>query len=66
MALNLLLILPLCKNMIKINKACTLKVKSVSSNYKNIPSVARVFSEGDYMNGQQSVENLKPVLIFLL
>jgi predicted alpha/beta superfamily hydrolase len=50
---------PLCKDKIEIKKACTLKVKSVASNYKNIPSVSRVFSEGDYMNGLQSVENLK-------
>ena len=53
---------PICKDKIEIKKACTLKVKSVSTNYKNIPSVTRVFTEGDYMNGQQSVENLKPGL----
>jgi predicted alpha/beta superfamily hydrolase len=52
---------PVCKQKIKIKKACTLKVKSVSSNYKNLPSVTRVFSEGEYMHGQ-SVENLKPGL----
>jgi predicted alpha/beta superfamily hydrolase len=50
---------PLCKQKIEIKKPCILKVKSVSSNYKNIPSVTRVFSEGDYMNGLQSVEDLK-------
>jgi predicted alpha/beta superfamily hydrolase len=48
-----------CKQKIKITKACTLKVKSVSSNYKNIPSVSRVFSEGEYMTALQSVENIK-------
>jgi hypothetical protein len=37
-------------------------VKSVASNYKNVPAITRVFSEGNYMNGQQSVENLKPGL----
>lgn len=52
---------PVCKQKIEIKKACTLKVKSVSSNYKNLPSITRVFSEGEYMNGK-SVENLKPGL----
>jgi hypothetical protein len=50
---------PLCKEKIEIKKACTLKVKSIASNYKNIPSAICVFSAGEYMNGQQSVENLK-------
>jgi Predicted hydrolase of the alpha/beta superfamily len=50
---------PLCKQKIKIKKACTLKVKGVSTNYKNVPGVTRVFSAGEYMNGQPSVENLK-------
>ena len=53
---------PLCKQRIIINKPCTLKVKSIAANYKNVPSVTRVFSEGDYMNGQTSAENLKPGL----
>jgi hypothetical protein len=34
-------------------------VKGVSTNYKNVPGVTRVFSAGEYMNGQPSVENLK-------
>jgi predicted alpha/beta superfamily hydrolase len=53
---------PVCKEQIEIKKPCTLKVKSVASNYKIIPSVTRVFTAGDYMNGLQSVENLKPGL----
>ena len=53
---------PLCKEKIEIKRPCTLKVKSVASNYKISPGVTRVFSAGDYMNGQQSVENLKPGL----
>lgn len=53
---------PVCKEKIDIKKPCTLKVKSVASNYKNVPAITRVFSEGDYMNGLQSVENLKPGL----
>jgi predicted alpha/beta superfamily hydrolase len=56
---------PVCKEKIEIKKPCTLKVKSVSSNYKNLPSVARVFSAGEYMNGLQAVENLKPGLKYL-
>jgi hypothetical protein len=52
---------PVCRQRIEIKKPCTLKIKSVSSNYKNLPSVSRVFTEGEYMNGQ-SVENLKPGL----
>jgi predicted alpha/beta superfamily hydrolase len=51
---------PLCKDRIEIKKPCTLKVRSVASNYKNMPSVVRVFSAGDYMNGDLSAENLKP------
>jgi len=51
-----------CKQKIEITKPCTLKVKSVVSNYKNLPGVTRIFAEGDYMDGQQSVENLKPGL----
>jgi predicted alpha/beta superfamily hydrolase len=53
---------PLCKQKIEIKKPCTLKVKSVASNYKNIPAVTCIFSEGEYMNGQQSSDNLKPGL----
>ena len=53
---------PVCKEKIEIKSACTLKVKYVASNYKNIPSVTRVFSAGEYMNGEESAENLKPGL----
>ncbi|MEI6049732.1 MAG: alpha/beta hydrolase-fold protein [Bacteroidota bacterium] len=52
---------PLCKDKIKIIEPCTLKVKNVSTKYKMLPSVARIFTEGDYMKGQ-TVENLKPGL----
>ncbi len=55
---------PLCTDKIIINKPCTLKVKSVSTKYNNIPTVTRVFSEGEFMNGAQSVENLKPGLSY--
>jgi len=50
---------PLCKQRIEIKKPCTLKVKSVASNYKNIPAVTCIFSEGEYMSGQRSADNLK-------
>jgi predicted alpha/beta superfamily hydrolase len=53
---------PLCKERIEITKPCTLKVKSVSTKYSNIPTVTRIFAEGEFMKGQQSVENLKPGL----
>lgn len=53
---------PLCKDKIVINKPCTLKVKSVSKKYNSPPAVSRVFSEGDFINGQQSIENIKPGL----
>ncbi len=53
---------PKCKDKIILNKACTLKVKSISKKYNNPPAVTRIFTEGDYMNGLQSVENLKPGL----
>jgi predicted alpha/beta superfamily hydrolase len=51
-----------CKDMIKITKACTLKVKCVAIKYKPAPTVTRIFSEGEYLSGQQSSENLKPGL----
>jgi predicted alpha/beta superfamily hydrolase len=51
---------PLCKEKIEITKPCTLKVKSVGSNYKDTPSIVRVFSAGEYLNGEQIVENIKP------
>jgi predicted alpha/beta superfamily hydrolase len=50
---------PLCPEMILIEKPCTLKVKSVSSRYKNQPSVSRIFSEGQYIDGPKPVSNLK-------
>jgi len=53
---------PVCKQQIVIKKPCTLKIKSVSSNYKNIPTLTRVFTSGDYLKGQESVENIKPGL----
>jgi len=51
---------PLCKDKIKITKPCTLKVKNVLSRYNPLAAVTRVFSEGEFMNGSSSVENLKP------
>jgi predicted alpha/beta superfamily hydrolase len=53
---------PVCKDKIIINKACTLKVKSVTRKYSRSATVTRIFSEGDYIAGLQSVENLKPGL----
>jgi predicted alpha/beta superfamily hydrolase len=51
-----------CKDMIKITKACTLKVKCVAKKYKPAPAITRIFSEGGYLSAQQSAENLKPGL----
>lgn len=51
---------PLCTDKIKIASACTLKIKSVAKKYKNLPSSSFVFTNGNFMNGQKSVENLKP------
>jgi predicted alpha/beta superfamily hydrolase len=53
---------PLCKERIDITKGCTLKVKSVTTKYNMLPSVTRVFADGEFLKGQQSVENLKPGL----
>jgi len=50
---------PSCKDIIDITKACTLKVKSVAKTFKNTPTITRIFTEGDYMNGEQTPENLK-------
>jgi hypothetical protein len=49
---------PLCDQRIEIKGPCTLKVRSVSSNYKNSPTVTRIFSAGDYMKGLDTVENI--------
>ena len=49
---------PVCTDKIIIKKACTLKVKSVSSNYKKAQSVTRVFAEGKFLNGEAG-ENMK-------
>jgi len=48
-----------CKQKIEITKPCTLKVKSVSTNYKNVPAVTRIFAAGDYMKGEESNDNFK-------
>ncbi len=55
---------PLCTDKIIINKPCTLKVKSVSTKYNKVPTVTRIFSEGEFLNGLQNVENLKPGLSY--
>ncbi len=51
-----------CIDIIEINKPCTLKVKNVSKKYNNKPTISRIFSEGEFMDGLASVENLKPGL----
>jgi predicted alpha/beta superfamily hydrolase len=53
---------PKCTDKIKITKPCTLKVKSVSGKYYSPPTITRVFSEGKYLDGITSLENLKPGL----
>jgi hypothetical protein len=53
---------PQCKDMIKITRACTLKVRCVAKKYNPAPTVTRIFSAGEYLSGQQSAENLKPGL----
>jgi predicted alpha/beta superfamily hydrolase len=50
---------PACKDKIIISKPCTLKVKSVTKKYNTGSTITRIFTEGDYMNGSESVENLK-------
>jgi hypothetical protein len=53
---------PLCKDKIAIGQPCTLKVKSVSAKYNNATTITRVFTEGEYLRGHESIENLKPGL----
>ncbi len=53
---------PKCPDKIKITKPCTLKVKSVTGKYYAAPPVTRVFSEGKFLDGIASAENLKPGL----
>jgi predicted alpha/beta superfamily hydrolase len=53
---------PLCKDKIIISKACTLKVKSVTKKYSKSATVTCIFSEGNFMDGLLSVDNLKPGL----
>lgn len=55
---------PLCTDKIIISRSCTLKVKCVSTKYNKLPTVTRVFAEGEFLNGTQSVENLKPGLSY--
>jgi predicted alpha/beta superfamily hydrolase len=53
---------PKCKDKIIITKPCTLTVKSVTKKYSKSSTVTCIFKEGEFMNGLQSVENLKPGL----
>jgi predicted alpha/beta superfamily hydrolase len=53
---------PVCKEKIIINKPCTLKVRNPGTKYKNAPTVSRVFSKGEFMNGLQTVDDVKPGL----
>ena len=50
---------PVCKQKIKITKPCTLRVKSVLTNYKNVPAITRIFAPGDYMKGEEATADLK-------
>jgi len=51
-----------CNDTIKISKPCTLKVKSITKKYNQLPSLTRVFQEGEFMNGEKNLKNLKPGL----
>jgi len=53
---------PVASDTIRIDRACILKVKSVTRKYNNAPAITRTFTEGDFMNGEKSVRNLKPGL----
>jgi predicted alpha/beta superfamily hydrolase len=53
---------PLCKDKIEINKPCTLKVKSILVKYNSPKSVTRIFAEGEFMSGQESIKDPKPGL----
>jgi predicted alpha/beta superfamily hydrolase len=53
---------PKCKDKIDINKPCTLKVKNVSTRFNKLPAVTRIFSEGEFMSGLDTIKNLKPGL----
>ena len=53
---------PLCKEKITITMPCTLKVKSIATKYNKKPAVSVIFSEGEYMKGKPSADNLKPGL----
>jgi hypothetical protein len=53
---------PVCTERIEIKNPCVLTVKGVASNYKGAPSVKRVFTEGDYLKGDEKARKLKPGL----
>jgi predicted alpha/beta superfamily hydrolase len=53
---------PKCKDKIKITGPCTLKVRSVARKYKVGPTVDVIFSKGEFLNGLQSVADIKPGL----
>ena len=48
----------LCKDTIRIDKACTLKVKYITRKYNNSPTITRIFTEGEFMKGMQSNKTL--------
>ena len=50
---------PLCNDTIKLNKPCTLTVKQVSAKYRKTKPETRIFAEGDFIKGQQSVKKIK-------
>lgn len=49
----------LCTDTIRLTKACTLKVRYITRKYNNSPTITRVFTEGEFMKGMQSIKNLK-------
>jgi predicted alpha/beta superfamily hydrolase len=51
-----------CPDKIKISKPCTLKVKNISDKFYVQPVITRIFRKGNFMNGIDSTENLKPGL----
>jgi predicted alpha/beta superfamily hydrolase len=53
---------PLCSDTIRISSPCILKVKAVSTKYNKQAPATIIFSEGEFMKGQMSINNLKPGL----
>jgi predicted alpha/beta superfamily hydrolase len=53
---------PQCQSKIQLTGGCTLKIKNVTKKYKNYPTSTFYFRQDKFLQGLESVKNLKPGL----